>query len=161
MPISIRRIKPDDLMSMQHTNLNCLAENYQLWYWSYHYLVYPATSHVAIGSTGKLLGYVLGKMNDEARRKNPPDPLHAHITSVAVISGFRKMGLASKLLNNTHISAKSCYRAEYVNLHVRETNRAGHFLYIKTMGYKKFAEEEKYYADGENAWSLRYSYTKT
>ena len=145
-------------MDMQHTNLQCLAENYQLWYWLYHYLVYPATSHIAISPIGKTMGYVLGKMNDEARKKNPPEPLHAHITSVAVISGYRKLGLASKLLDYTHKAAKLCYRAEYVNLHVRETNRAGHVLYMKTMGYKRVSIDEKYYIDGENAWSLRYSY---
>jgi ribosomal protein S18 acetylase RimI-like enzyme len=41
---------------------------------------------------------------------------------------------------------------------VRVTNRAGQKLYLGTMKYKFVKEEEKYYADGENAWVLRYNY---
>ena len=160
MPISLRRIKITDLIEMQQTNLSCLAENYHMWFWLYHYLIYPATSHCAVNSQGHILGYVLGKMDDDSRRKNPHLPLHAHITSVAVYNGYRKLGLATRLLSFAHREVKECYRAEYVNLHVRETNRAGHALYEKTLGYKKMSVDQKYYVDGEDAWSMRYTFPK-
>ena len=156
MPVSLRRVKITDLMEMQQTNLSCLAENYAMWYWLYHYLIYPAASHCAVDSHGHVLGYVLGKMNDDARRKNPPEPLHAHITSVAVYNGNRKLGLATKLLSFSHREVEKCYRANYINLHVRATNRAGHMLYINTLGYQKVGVEVNYYVDGEDGWCLRY-----
>ena len=160
MPISLRRIKISDITEMQQTNLSCLAENYHMWFWLFHYLIYPATSHCAVNSKGNVLGYVLGKMDDDARRKNPHEPIHAHITSVAVYNGYRKLGLATRLLSFAHREVKNCYRSEYVNLHVRETNRAGHALYEGALGYKKMSVDYGYYVDGENAWSMRYYYPK-
>ena len=156
MPISLRRVKVTDLIQMQNANLHCLPENYLMWYWMYHYLVAPQGSHVAVDSKGKVLGYVLSKLDDDDRKKG--DPLHGHVTSVAIYSRYRKLGLATKLLSYTHVSLRECFKAEYVNLHVRETNRAGHFLYMRTLGYKFVKCEERYYADGENAWALRYTY---
>lgn len=158
MPISLRRVKVQDIMQLQNANLHCLAENYQMWYWMYHYLLAPQGSHVAVNRKGKVLGYVLAKMDEEGRNSKPPVPPHGAVTSVAVFSRYRKLGLATKLLSYTHGSLRECFKAEYVNLHVRETNRAGHCLYMKTLGYKFVKCEEGYYADGENAWALRYTY---
>lgn len=161
MPISVRRVKITDLIEMQQTNLSCLAENYHMWYWLYHYLIYPASSHCAVNSQNHILGYVLSKMDDDARRKNPNEPLHAHMTSVAVYNGYRKLGLAKQLMLFSQRENQLCYRAEYVNLHVRETNRAGHSLYSKALGYVKTSTDKAYYVDGEDAFSMRYTYPKT
>lgn len=157
MPISLRRVKIGDFIQLQNANLHCLAENYHMWFWLYHYLLSPQGAHVAVNSNGKILGYVLGKADDD-RGKNKGSPIHGSITSVAVYSGYRKLGIATKLLTYTHKTLRECYNAEFVNLHVRETNRAGQNLYKKTLGYKYIKTEEGYYADGENAHSLRYTY---
>lgn len=157
MPISLRRVKVTDLIQMQNANLHCLPENYQMWYWMYHYLVAPQGSHVAVDSRGKVLGYVLSKLDDDDRKK----PTHGHVTSVAIYSRYRKLGIATKLLSYTHKTLKECFRAEYVSLNVRETNRAAHILYQKTLGYKFMNLDEAYYADGENGWTLRYDYPKS
>lgn len=160
MPISLRRVKVTDMIPMQNANLHCLPENYQLWYWLYHYLLSPQGAHVAVDSRGKMLGYVLSKMDDENRNQKPPPPPHGHITSVAVYSRYRKLGIATKLLSYTHKTLKDCFKAEYVTLNVRETNRAAHILYQNTLGYKFMNVDEGYYADGENGWTLRYTYPK-
>ena len=160
MPISLRRFKVHDLIQLQNANLHCLAENYHMWYWMYHYLLSPQSSHVAVNKNGKVLGYVLGKVDEEGRNSKPPVPPHGAITSVAVYSRYRKLGFATKLLSYTHKALKENHLAEYVNLHVRETNRAGHMLYEKTLGYKFVKLDSKYYADGENAWALRYTFPK-
>jgi peptide alpha-N-acetyltransferase len=158
MPVSLRRAKVDDLAQLQNANLNCLAENYHMWYWLYHFLLSPQTSHVAVSRRGKVLGYVLGKIDEEGRNSKPPLPPHGAITSVAVFTRYRKLGFATKLLSATHTQLKTCFRAEYVRLHVRETNRAGQKLYLNTLKYKFIQTEEKYYADGENGWVLKYIY---
>lgn len=129
-----------------------------MWYWMFHYLHSPQGTHVSVDDNGKILGYVLGKMDDEGRNKKPPVPLHGAITSVAVFNAYRKLGIATKLLGYTHRTFRECFHAEYVNLHVRETNRAAQILYMRTFHYTRQSIEEKYYADGENAWSLRYYY---
>jgi peptide alpha-N-acetyltransferase len=162
MPISLRRVKISDFFPMQNTNLHCLAENYHMWYWLYHYLLSPQAAHVAFSATGKIIGYVLGKIDDENQTPTGKGPVlpHGHITSVAVYSCYRKLGIATRLLRYTHYTLKECFHADHVDLNVRETNRAAHILYNRTLGYEFVMTEEKYYADGENGWVLRYTYPK-
>uniref|UniRef100_A0A8C7Y7U5 Uncharacterized protein n=1 Tax=Oryzias sinensis TaxID=183150 RepID=A0A8C7Y7U5_9TELE len=39
--MNIRNARPEDLMNMQHCNLLCLPENYQMKYYFYHGLSWP------------------------------------------------------------------------------------------------------------------------
>lgn len=47
------------------------------------------------------------------------------------------------------------YGAHYVSLHVRVSNTAALHLYRDTLGFKVDKIEAKYYADGEDAYSMR------
>ena len=47
------------------------------------------------------------------------------------------------------------YQAKYVSLHVRVSNVAARHLYEDTLGFKNEKTEAKYYADGEDAFSMR------
>lgn len=47
------------------------------------------------------------------------------------------------------------YGGKYVSLHVRESNVAALRLYKNTLGFKVIGTEAKYYADGEDAYSMR------
>ena len=49
---------------MQQTNLWCLPENYNLKYY-YHVLSWPQLLQVAEDHKGKVVGYVLAKMEEE------------------------------------------------------------------------------------------------
>ena len=60
--VSIRNATVDDLFQMQHCNLSCLPENYQMKYYFYHILSWPQLLYVAEDSTKKIVGYVLAKM---------------------------------------------------------------------------------------------------
>lgn len=91
--VSIRRATVDDLMNMQHCNLMCLPENYQMKYYFYHALTWPQLSYVAEDDTGKIVGYVLAKMEED-----PGETPHGHITSLAVLRSHRRLGVAYKLM---------------------------------------------------------------
>uniref|UniRef100_A0A672RED0 N(alpha)-acetyltransferase 10, NatA catalytic subunit n=1 Tax=Sinocyclocheilus grahami TaxID=75366 RepID=A0A672RED0_SINGR len=56
------RISFEDLMNMQHCNLLCLPENYQMKYYFYHGLSWPQLSYIAEDENGKIVGYVLAKI---------------------------------------------------------------------------------------------------
>ena len=45
-------------MNMQHCNLLCLPENYQMKYYFYHGLSWPQLSYVAEDEKGKIVGLV-------------------------------------------------------------------------------------------------------
>lgn len=138
-----------DLQQIQNCNLWCLPENYQYKYYMYHYLSWPQLIHVAENEDGQIVGYVLAKMEEDA---NPP---HGHITSLAVLRTYRKCGIATKLMKCAHARMKECFGAVYCSLHVRYTNRAAIHLYTETLGYKVAEVEKGYYADGEDAYSMK------
>lgn len=47
------------------------------------------------------------------------------------------------------------FGAHYVSLHVRVSNQAAIHLYRETLGFATEKTEAKYYADGEDAYSMR------
>lgn len=147
--VCIRQATSEDLIQMQNSNLWCLPENYALKYYLYHELSWPQLLHVAENHKGQIVGYVLAKMEEDA------EPPHGHITSLAVLRTHRKMGIATKLMQQAHARMQESFGAVFCSLHVRYTNRAAFHLYSQTLGYKIDKIEDAYYADGENAYSMK------
>lgn len=148
--VSIRPATVDDLPGMQACNLQCLPENYQLKYYFYHILSWPQLPYVAVDcSNNKIVGYVLAKMEEESAE------LHGHVTSLAVLRSYRKLGIASKLMRASMKAMEETFKAEYVSLHVRYTNRAAFTLYSQTLGFEINDVEKGYYADKEDAYDMR------
>lgn len=48
-----------------------------------------------------------------------------------------------------------CFKAKYVSLHVRISNRAALHLYTNTLKFEISEIEPKYYADGEDAYAMK------
>lgn len=148
--MNIRRARPEDLMNMQHCNLLCLPENYQMKYYFYHGLSWPQLSYLAEDEDGKIVGYVLAKMEED-----PDDVPHGHITSLAVKRSHRRLGLAQKLMDQASRAMIENFSAKYVSLHVRKSNRAALHLYSNTLNFQVSEVEPKYYADGEDAYAMK------
>lgn len=149
MAISVREATSEDLLQMQQTNLWCLPENYNLKYYLYHILSWPQLLCVAEDHKGKVVGYVLAKMEDDDA------PPHGHITSLSVLRTHRKCGLATKLMTSSHERMVETFDAQRVALHVRRSNRAAFHLYSETLDYYIRDVEKGYYADGEDAYDMR------
>ncbi|CAG0914914.1 unnamed protein product [Notodromas monacha] len=142
--------QPNDLINMQHCNLLCLPENYQMKYYFYHGLSWPQLSFVAEDEAGRIVGYVLAKMDEDS-----DDDPHGHITSLAVKRSHRRLGLAQKLMDQTARVMIESFNAKYVSLHVRRTNRAALSLYSNMLKFTILEVEPKYYADGEDAFAMK------
>ena len=155
--VSIRRATVEDLLLMQQTNLLCLPENYQFKYYIYHYLSWPCLLHVAEEHNGKIVGYVLAKLEDEEVEQNI---IQGHITSISVLRTYRRLGLASKLMSHALHMMQEYYDADFVSLHVRITNRPALHLYHKTLGFDVVGIEKEYYADKEDAYKMRKYFKK-
>merc|ERR1712061_572941 len=150
--MNIRCAKTEDLMNMQHCNLLCLPENYQMKYYMYHGLSWPQLSFVAEDNSGQIVGYVLAKMEEETSGE---DESHGHITSLAVKRSHRRLGLAQKLMDQTARAMVETFNAKYVSLHVRKSNRAALNLYTQALKFQISEIEPKYYADGEDAYAMK------
>lgn len=180
MGLTIRQATVNDIQAMQNANLHNLPENYQLKYYMYHILSWPQASFVATtyedvsndvaltegeeikdpkGDTSyirkgeKIVGYVLGKMEDdpEAEDKTP----HGHITSLSVMRTYRRMGIAEKLMRQALYAMCESFNAKYVSLHVRKSNRAALHLYRDSLNFENTSIEKSYYQDEEDAYAMR------
>lgn len=118
-------------------------------YYFYHGLSWPQLSYVAEDEAGKIVGYVLAKMEE-----NIDEVPHGHITSLATRRTHRRLGLAQKLMDQASRAMVECFGAKYVSLHVRVSNRAALHLYETILKFKKDDVEAKYYADGEDAFAM-------
>eukprot|EP00158_Paraphelidium_tribonemae_P000538 Partr_v1_DN22742_c0_g1_i2_m37617 putative complex ard1 subunit len=148
--MNIRQAEVKDLFAMQHCNLTNLPENYQMKYYFYHGLTWPQLSFVAEDENGKIVGYVLAKMEEETG-----EVPHGHITSLAVMRTYRRLGLAAKLMMLSQTAMAETFNAQFVSLHVRKSNRAALQLYRDTLGFTMSEVEKKYYADGEDAYMMK------
>jgi len=141
-----------------------LPENYQLKYYFYHILTWPQLLFCAEDyTTGRIVGYVLAKMNDDAGAADQAAapggggaPLvNGHITSLAVARSHRRLGVASRLMAATHRAMAEVFGAQYASLHVRVSNSAALRLYCGSLGYRVQDVETGYYANGEDAYEMR------
>ncbi|KAI8633945.1 N-terminal acetyltransferase A complex catalytic subunit ard1 [Xylariaceae sp. FL1651] len=158
--MDIRRLELRDIPLIQHANLENLPENYFMKYYLYHALSWPQLSYVAVDVSRpkktpydypKIVGYVLAKMEEE-----PTDGVqHGHITSLSVMRTHRRLGIAEKLMRQSQLAMVETFGAQYVSLHVRVSNKAAIHLYTKTLGFDQEKKEASYYADGEDAYSMR------
>ncbi|KAF9051369.1 acyl-CoA N-acyltransferase [Panaeolus papilionaceus] len=154
--IDIRQAKVEDLMGMQACNLQNLPENYAMRFWVYHLMTWPQISFVAEDSKGKIVGYVLAKIDQPDRDDDNKDAhIHGHVNSISVLRSYRRLGLANKLMLLAQEAMSSIYNAEYCSLHVRRSNRAAIGLYRDSLGFEVAKIEKGYYGDGEDAFSMR------
>ncbi|KAK0191144.1 probable N-terminal acetyltransferase complex subunit ARD1 [Armillaria ostoyae] len=152
--MNIRLARIDDCNGMQACNLQNLPENYTMKYYLYHILTWPSLSYVAEDSEGRVVGYILAKMEEELGEDDDP---HGHVTSISVLRTYRRLGLAKKLMVQSQEAMAAVYHASYVSLHVRKSNRAALGLYRDTLGFTVKSIEHKYYADGEDAYAMQLS----
>jgi len=150
--ISIRRAEVSDVEAMQDANLHNLPENYSIKYYLYHLQRWPGASFVATNEKGQVVGYVLGKMADDDDEDKTP---HGHVTSLSVIRGMRRNGIAGELMKLSLIALYEEYSCEYVSLHVRASNRAALHLYRDTLQFQVLSVEKGYYQDGEDAYYMK------
>lgn len=91
-------------------------------------------------------------MDDDESAKLEP---HGHITSLSVLRTWRRLGIAAKLMQQSERQMSQAFSAKYVSLHVRKSNRAAFHLYKDTLSFDIHDIEKKYYADDEDAYSMR------
>ena len=129
-------------------------------YWLYHIMSWPQLPQVAIDeNTGKVVGYVLAKMEDEDESKNSVS--HGHITSISVLRDYRKLGIATKLMRAAQYQMMNVFGAKYASLHVRVSNRAAITLYKDVLGYEIDSVASEYYADKEDAYDMKLFFDKS
>jgi len=119
-----------------------------------------------------VVAYVIGKVEEHVKEVFPNDdsryfsqhdrrmgPTYTteklgHVTSLAVLDGFRRQGLAQDLMKQLHHHMESCYGVDSVGLHVRVSNAPAARLY-NSFGYVVAEVIPAYYQDGEDAYLMK------
>jgi ribosomal protein S18 acetylase RimI-like enzyme len=151
--VKIRQAITSDLLGMQQCNLKNLPENYTFRYYLYHGVCWPQLLQVAEDDKGKIVGYVMAKLEEDEDKKKKG--VEAHVTSLSVLKTHRKLGIATKLMRATHHQMKNVFQCDFVSLHVRVSNIAALTLYRDVLGYEVRAIDPSYYADKEDAYDMR------
>ena len=123
----------------------------------YHYLSWPSLLHVAEDHNKKIVGYVLAKLEDEDVK---PNEIQGHITSLSVLRTYRRLGVASKLMNHAINMLQEYFDADFVSLNVRVSNRPALNLYHKNLGFEVIGIDKEYYMDREDAYKMRKYFKK-
>ncbi|KAG1834882.1 acyl-CoA N-acyltransferase, partial [Suillus variegatus] len=161
---------PKDLTKIQQCNLHNLPENYHMRYWAYSFITWPEVSYLAEDSSGRCsrlctlvdVGECCAHVfttNSITPYREPDEQFPwlqvGHVNSLSVLRTYRRLGLAKRLMLLSQKAMIDSYNIEYIQLHVRKSNRAAFTLYRDKLGFQIHRKEVGYYGDGEDAYSMR------
>jgi ribosomal-protein-alanine N-acetyltransferase len=134
-------------------NERCLPENYSTYFYRDLFQRYPEAFLVA-EVKGQIQGYMMCRIERGFSKFGGLMPTKlSHIVSIAVMQGFRRLGVASSLISEDMKRSVDIYGASEMYLEVRITNDAAILLYEK-LCFDKVKRNYGYYMDGEDAWVM-------
>jgi len=136
---SIRPPVPGDVRELERAECECFVDP-----WPGHLImaeIYaPGRFHrVLVDPGGSILAYLLSAWQY----------LDLHVLKIATRPGFRRLGLASRLMEMAVDHARA-FGGETVTLEVRERNTPAIALY-RGLGFSVAGRRPRYYGDGEDA----------
>jgi N-terminal acetyltransferase B complex catalytic subunit len=94
------------------------------------------------------MGYVMGKCEGEG------ELWHGHVSAVTVAPGYRRQGLAKRLMGELEEVTERAHDGYFVDLFVRESNALAIGMYEK-FGYTVYRRVLNYYSGEEDAFDMR------
>jgi ribosomal-protein-alanine N-acetyltransferase len=155
----IRRCRLEDIDSVIEINEQELPEDYPYFFYKSILDNYPEGFLVAQNRTGKVIAYIMWRI-EKAPSKNSLKYINkGHLVSIAVSEDYRKRGIAQALLSNSMNAIKK-YKIKQFVLEVRVSNYTAIRLYEK-FNYKVKSIKQNYYRDGENAYYMTFDLKKS
>jgi ribosomal protein S18 acetylase RimI-like enzyme len=152
----IRLAKKEDIPAISQCNIDNLPENYGYHYYASHLARWPELSYIVESNEKEMIGYVLGRVEMTPIDKGSnslyqPPSYHGHVTSVAINSNFRGLGIAHNLMRLLHYKFVKNYNLNSVYLYCRVSNNSARRLYSEVLNYKVERIISEYYEDKEDA----------
>lgn len=147
----LREMHLDDLFKFNTLVFDPFTEVYDLRFFIRHLAQWPELALAAVTPQGQLAGFILGK----CLPATAADDLHGHVSVLTVESHYRRLGIAS-LLMNSFAHVMDLRNAWYLDLYLRCSNLAAYQLY-SALGYCLRRVLLEYYPGdpGENAYDMR------
>jgi ribosomal-protein-alanine N-acetyltransferase len=150
--IYVRRCTLEDLDSVIEVNERELPEDYPYFFYKSILDNFPECFLVAQSNNGKILGYIMWRVEKAPSINSLKYINQGHLVSIAVTEAYRRRGIGQILLQNSMQSIKKYKIKQYV-LEVRVSNYTAIRLYEK-FNYKIESIKKNYYRDGENAYYM-------
>ena len=151
--VVIREAREEDLDAVIGINMTTLREHYPEYFWKDHIRLWGKAFLVA-EVEGSIVGYVMSRVERRLGFLRVSFPkMVGHIVSIAVLPGFRRRGIGTRLMVEVMDRLKNFYGAKEVYLEVRVSNEAAISMYEK-LGFRKVRRIRFYYLDGEDAWLM-------
>lgn len=151
MEFTVREFRPEDLESVIMINKVCLPENYSPDFFMEHHWENPRIFLVAqVGE--KVVGYNMCRIEFGISNIKRDFAKKGHVISIAVLEGYRGMGIGQKLMEEGMKNVREAGASE-IYLEVRQSNLPAIQLYRK-LGFRAVRVLEGYYRDGENAYLM-------
>jgi ribosomal-protein-alanine N-acetyltransferase len=151
-PIIIRRCALEDLEAVIEVNEKELPEDYPYFFYKSILDNYPESFLVACNNDGKIIGYIMWRVERTPAINSLKFVNKGHLVSIAVLKNYRRLGVATALMANSMKNIKKPKINEFV-LEVRVSNYTAINLY-KKFNFITHSIKEKYYRDGENAYYM-------
>ena len=151
-PIIVRRCTQEDLDAVIVVNEKELPEDYPYFFYKSILDNYPEAFLVACNDNGKIVGYIMWRVERTPAINSLKFLNKGHLVSIAVLKNYRRLGVASALMANSMKNIKKPKINEFV-LEVRVSNYTAINLY-KKFNFNTHSIKEKYYRDGENAYYM-------
>ena len=150
--IIIKRCNLDDLDGVIKVNEEELPEDYPYFFYKSILDNYPESFLIAQNSQGKIVGYIMWRVEKSPSFDSLRYINKGHLVSIAVSGEYRKRGIAKSLLTNSIQAIKRYKVHEYV-LEVRVSNYNAIKLY-EQFNFQIANIKKNYYRDGENAYFM-------
>ncbi|MFX1566037.1 MAG: GNAT family N-acetyltransferase [Promethearchaeota archaeon] len=147
--IVVRKAEPTDIPAIMRINLDTLPENYPEYFFRQIQERYAEAFFVAV-KEGKVIGYIMCRMEGGISHFGLRWVRRGHIVSVAVLQEYRRQNIASELITQSMKALEMVYAAKEVILEVRISNQAAVKLYDK-LRFKRIRTLRTYYRNGEDA----------
>jgi len=148
----VRKARAEDVPDVIRVNRAALPENYPEYFFYEHLEQWPEAFLVA-EVEGRVVGYVMCRVEVGFGYFTPLPLKKGHIVSLAVLEGYRRRGIGTKLMQEAISALKNSYGAREVYLEVRVSNEPAIRLY-KKLGFREVKRVPAYYLDGEDAYIM-------
>jgi len=151
-PILIRRCTLEDLEGVIEINEKELPEDYPYFFYKSILDNFNESFLIAVDSNNIVVGYIMWRVEKIPAIDSLKISNKGHLVSIAVVKGFRRLGIAKALLTQSMQEIKKRLIDEFV-LEVRVSNYTAINLY-KKFNFSTQNIKYKYYRDGENAYFM-------
>ena len=150
---TLRPFSMCDILKFNNINLDFFTETYNVGFYGRYLAKWPDCCKVAESSSGKMQGYVIGKVEgdkEDLLKKN----WHGHVSAVTVAPEFRRQGLASSLMKLLEDVTDLKHTGYFVDLFVNVNNTVAIVMYER-MGYSLYRRIRNYYSGIADAYGKK------